>query len=81
MCFSAPPSPPKPPPLAPAPPPPPKPEPPAPAPQPLQRPGGMDQPTLRSKQSTREMQGTLSKGASQLKIPLNSGAPRGGLNL
>ena len=82
MCFGspqAPPPPPPPPPLPPAPPPPPKPEAPAVAPSPIQRPG--DEPTLRQNRSKRDIQGSLSKGASQLKIPLNTGGSSGGLNL
>jgi len=77
MCFGAPPSPPKPPPLPPAAPPPPKPDAPVVAPAPLQAPDA--QPQTRTKQSKREEQGTLSQGASSLKIPLSG--TRGGLNL
>ena len=79
MCFSKPKAPPPPPPLTPAPPAPPKPEAPAAAPAPLQQAG--DEPTLRTKKSKRELQGSLSKGASQLKIGLNTGTSGGGLNL
>jgi len=81
MCFGKPKPPPPPPPLAPAPPAPPKPEPPPTAPNPIQPPGA--EPSLRTKKSKRDEAGSLSKGASQLKIPLNSGGslPGGGLNL
>ena len=77
MCFGRPPSPPPPPPLPPAAPPPPKPEAPVVAPAPLQAPDA--QPQMRTAQSKREEQGTLSKGASALKIPLSG--TKGGLNL
>jgi hypothetical protein len=80
MCFgSKPQAPPPPPPLAPAPPAPPKPEAPAAAPAPLQNAG--EQPTLKSNRSKRDQQGALSKGASQLRIPLNTGSSSGGFNL
>jgi tellurite resistance protein TerA len=79
MCFNSPKAPPPPPPLIPAPPAPPKPDAPAPAPAPLQPAGA--EPTLKTKQSKREQQGSLSKGASQLKIGLNTGTSGGGLNL
>jgi len=80
MCFgSSPKAPPPPPPLAPAPPAPPKPDAPTPAPAPLQQAG--QEPTLNLKKSKREQQGSLSKGASQLKIGLNTGTSGGGLNL
>jgi hypothetical protein len=78
MCFSTP-KPPPPPPLAPAPPAPPKPEAPPTAPAPLQPKGS--EPTLKSNRSKRDQAGSLSKGASQLKIPLNTGTSGGGLNL
>ena len=39
------------------------------------------EPSLRTKRSKRDQQGLLSKGSSQLRIPLNSGGGTGGLNL
>ena len=36
---------------------------------------------IKAKQSRRAQQGSLSKGASQLRIPLNTGGSSGGLNL
>lgn len=76
MCFNQP-SIPKPPPLPPAAPPPPKPDAPVVAPAPLQAPNV--NPEMKTAQSKREEQGTISKGASALKIPLNNSG--GGLNL
>jgi len=43
--------------------------------------GAGDEPSLRTKRSKRDQQGLLSKGSSQLRIPLNSGGGTGGLNL
>ena len=39
------------------------------------------EPTLRTKRSKRDEQGSLSRGTSQLRIPLNTGGGGGGLNL
>lgn len=49
------------------------------SPTPIQ--GAGDEPALRTKRSKRDQQGLLSKGSSQLRIPLNSGGGTGGLNL
>lgn len=49
------------------------------SPTPIQ--GANEEPSLRTKRSKRDQQGLLSKGSSQLRIPLNSGGGSGGLNL
>ena len=49
------------------------------SPTPIQ--GAGEEPSLRTKRSKRDQQGLLSKGSSQLRIPLNSGGGSGGLNL
>jgi hypothetical protein len=72
--------------VAPAPPPLPDPAPPPPPPvqpivhEPPQSVQQMDT-QVKAKQSKRAQQGSLSKGASQLRIPLNTGGSSGGLNL
>lgn len=76
-------------PSAPTPPPlPPATPPPAPAPAPMKPPKDLQQnqqgTKLKAKTSEREKAGIVNKGASQLRIPLNTGtdkAPDGGLNV
>ena len=70
---------PAPPPLPAAPPPPPAP-PQAITPEPI-REVRKDDTQVLAKRSRRAQQGSLSKGASQLRIPLNNGGGGGGLNL